>query len=334
MNSAAGPADGGCEMLQVAENRYFRLFSVALLALLLAGASLAGPDDERAEVRKIIISEGGGPEMIFVGDVSSAFLGVSCEEETEHEEGGALVNHVVDDSPAAAAGMDEGDIIVEFDGETVRGPVGLTKLIHAREAGDAVKITVVRDGKRHKLEAELGDRMEAMPKSLAWTFLEDNDFDFEAQEKFLESQELFRENMERLKDRYIDLQHCEEGDCTVHLFESWVGKPKLGVQLVEMTPELREHLGGEGEIGVLVSKVLPGTPAKEAGIRVGDLIIAVDGQEVSESTDIRRALADNSGETFDVEVIRDGTPVSVEVTLPEPEEDVPTGPRACLGPIQ
>lgn len=318
-------------MLQVAGKRYFKLFSVALLAVLLAGAGFAGPEKEDGEVRKIVIKQGGSPEMIFVGHSSGAFLGVSCEEETEYEEGGALVNHVVDDSPAAAAGIEEGDIIVEFDGTTVRGPVGLTKLIHSKEAGDGVKVTVVRDGKLHKLQADLGDRMEAMPKSLAWTFLEDGDFTFEAPEKFLESQQLFQENMERLKDRYIDLYHCEGEDCANEFyFQGWTGKPKLGVQLVEMTPELREHLGGEGDIGVLVSKVLPGTPAKDAGILVGDLIVAIAGEDVSNSIDIRRALAGKSGATFDVDVIRDGRTVSVEVTLPEPEEDDPTGPRACL----
>ncbi len=312
-----------------AGKRYFRFFSVAVLAVLLAGASLAGQEKEGAEIRKIIVAEGGTPEMIFVGHGSVAFLGVSCEEETEYEEGGALVTHVVADSPAETAGLKEGDIIVKFNGTTVRGPVGLTKLIHSKEAGDTVAITVVRDGKPQGLDVELGDRMEAMPKSPAWTFLEDGDFKYEAPEKFLESQELFRENMERLKDRYIDLYHCEGEDCgTYYFLQSWMGKPKLGVQLVEMTPELRRHLGCEEDVGVLVSKVLPGTPAKDAGIRVGDLIVAIDGEEVSESTDIRKALAGKSGETFDVDVIRGGKPVSVKVTIPAPEEEDPTGPRA------
>jgi S1-C subfamily serine protease len=315
-------------MLQFAGNRQFRIFGVALLALLLAAVSLAGPEEERTEVRKIIIGEGDEPKMIFVGSASAAFLGVSLEEETEYEEGGARVTSVVEGSPAEAAGLKEGDIIVGFDGSTVRGPVGLTKMIHAREAGDAVAITVVRDGQREKLKAELGDRVETMPRTLAWTFLEDGDFKIEAPEKYLESQERLKENLERLKDRYIDLHHCEEGDCTLQFFSGWAGKPKLGVQLVEMTPELREHLGGTRETGILVSKVLPGTPAREAGIRVGDLIVAVAGEEVSHASDIRRALKDKAGETFDVEVIRDGAPMRIEVTLPEPEEDVPTGPRA------
>ena len=50
----------------------------------------------------------------FFGE--GAFLGVSLEEETEQAEGGARVTHVVDDSAADEAGLEEGDVIVRFDG--------------------------------------------------------------------------------------------------------------------------------------------------------------------------------------------------------------------------
>ena len=50
----------------------------------------------------------------------------------------------------------------------------------------------------------------------------------------------------------------------------------LGVSLTETTPDLREHLGADKDRGVLVSKVLSGMPAEDAGIEVGDLITQVD----------------------------------------------------------
>jgi membrane-associated protease RseP (regulator of RpoE activity) len=80
----------------------------------------------------------------------------------------------------------------------------------------------------------------------------------------------------------------------------------------------------------LVSKVLTGTPAESAGVRVGDLIVALGGDEISGVTDLRRALARHQGETFDLDVIRDGSPTRLSVTLPAPEEDRPSGPRAGL----
>ena len=100
----------------------------------------------------------------------------------------------------------------------------------------------------------------------------------------------------------------------------------LGVQLTGVTPELRRHLGGDEDTGVLVAKVLEGTPAEEAGILVGDMIVAVDGEPVEDAGDIRHALHGKSGETVEVEVIREGARQRVDIVLPEREERL-RGPR-------
>ena len=102
----------------------------------------------------------------------------------------------------------------------------------------------------------------------------------------------------------------------------------LGVQIVHVTAELREHLGGEEGSGVLVSRIVPGSPAELGGIEVGDLIVAVDGDTVEGVGDIRKALRDKEGETFGVEVIRDGRSTTIDVSLPERDDEPPTGPRA------
>ena len=99
----------------------------------------------------------GSSYTVFEMD-DSAFLGVTMEEETEHDEGGARINSVVEGSPAEDAGLQEGDIVVGFAKETIRGPVGLTKKIREREPGDKVQIVVLRDGRKRTLEIELGKR--------------------------------------------------------------------------------------------------------------------------------------------------------------------------------
>ena len=106
------------------------------------------------------------------------------------------------------------------------------------------------------------------------------------------------------------------------------GRPKLGVQLIETTSELRVHMGSDEDLGVLVSKVLRGTPAEHAGIEVGDLIVGIDDEPIADSDGLIRALADRTGESFDVELIRDGKPQTISVTIPAPDNEVPTGPRA------
>lgn len=106
-------------------------------------------------------------------------------------------------------------------------------------------------------------------------------------------------------------------------------RPRLGVQLVGITPELREHLGGRGEGGVLVSKVMKGTPAERAGIRVGDLIEAVDGTAIEDAGNLIEIIGEHEGGVLKVDVVRDGQPMTIEVVLPDPAEDEPaTGPRA------
>jgi serine protease Do len=258
----------------------------------------------------------------------SAYLGVSIEEETEHEEGGARVTRVVEGSPAEKAGVEKGDIIIGFEAETIRGPVGLTKQIRTKEPGDTVAIIVLRDGSRQTLTAELGDRSDR------WTVMVEPRLRRLEEMELPEINEQVRDSMRRLAEAYT--LDCEEGeeDCGYSYRYSigWPRRAVLGVQLVEVTPELREHLGAEEGTGVLVSKVLQGTPAENAGVHVGDLIVAVDGEEISTSVDLRRALQGKAGETFDVQVIRDRTPMSLEVTIPEPERDRPTGPRAAAPP--
>jgi predicted metalloprotease with PDZ domain len=305
------------------------------VALTLAGTASVPRADE-----PIVITTDPSVRVLVGEDGESAYLGVRLEEETEHSEGGARVTRVVDESPAADAGLREGDIIVGFDGETIRGPVGLTKQIHAKKPGDTVSVTVIRDGREMPLEVELGNRAAGR---WAWTMPEISVPEIDPQQW-----EELGEHLGSLGQGFTQSFDCEDDDCVFvapgapGLFcdgddcssfsLSWGGRPKLGVQLVETTAELRTHLGGEEDAGVLVSKVLEGTPAEQAGIEVGDLIVAVDGERVKSTTGLRRALADKTGETFDVEVMRDGQSRRLEVTIPEPDNDVPTGPRALFVP--
>jgi S1-C subfamily serine protease len=99
--------------------------------------------------------------------------------------------------------------------------------------------------------------------------------------------------------------------------------------LIEPTSELREHFGGSGEAGVLVSRVLPDMPAEDAGVRVGDLIVALDGKTIEDAGDLIQALWGTGGETIVLELIRDGQPMTLEVFIPERDEDEDSsGPRA------
>lgn len=90
----------------------------------------------------------------------------------------------------------------------------------------------------------------------------------------------------------------------------------LGVNLTELTPELREHFGVREEAGVLVSKVEDGSPAEKAGIKVGDIITSVDGKATKTSWDIRSHLRRIEQEqAVPIEISRNGRSQTLTATV-------------------
>jgi serine protease Do len=67
----------------------------------------------------------------------------------------------------------------------------------------------------------------------------------------------------------------------------------LGVSVQDLTPELARQLHLEGQQGVLVRNVEPGGLAERAGLRPGDLVIAVGDRSVEDAADFRAALAEH-----------------------------------------
>jgi serine protease Do len=72
---------------------------------------------------------------------------------------------------------------------------------------------------------------------------------------------------------------------------------KLGLSLQQLTPELAERLGYQGETGVLVAAVEPGSLAQRAGIERGDLLREIDRKTVSTPSEVRQRLAIKDGKS-------------------------------------
>ncbi|WP_299360357.1 DegQ family serine endoprotease [uncultured Paracoccus sp.] len=89
----------------------------------------------------------------------------------------------------------------------------------------------------------------------------------------------------------------------------------LGVKIQDVTPDIANALGLEGEMGAMVTDVPPG-PAADSGIQSGDVITRFAGKEVEDTRDLVRNVADAPvGEAVDVTVMREGKPVELKVTL-------------------
>lgn len=94
----------------------------------------------------------------------------------------------------------------------------------------------------------------------------------------------------------------------------------LGLQTIDLTPELREHFRVQKDAGVLVGKVVPDSPAAKAGIRVGDIITAIDGAAVDSPAEVARAVrGKKKGDSVRIDYSRDGANATAMATVVERE---------------
>jgi putative serine protease PepD len=101
-------------------------------------------------------------QLIEDGRVQHAFLGVSLDDARAEVDGAKLsaagITRVEPGSPAADAGLREGDAIVEIDGERVDSALALVAQVRERTTGDEVRLVYVRDGERHEVTVTLDAR--------------------------------------------------------------------------------------------------------------------------------------------------------------------------------
>jgi S1-C subfamily serine protease len=103
-----------------------------------------------------------------------------------------------------------------------------------------------------------------------------------------------------------------------------VKRPWLGAKLQEVTPDIADSLGLKVPSGALVASVAPDSPAARAGIKTGDLIVAIDGVTVEDPNAFDYRFATKTlGGTAQIGVVRDGKDVVVPVAL----QALPDTPR-------
>jgi len=114
-------------------------------------------------------------DLIQYGTVRRGYLGVMirgvnsqlAEEENLDIVQGVYVDSLLQNSAAAAAGIQPGDVIVEIEGRDVNSPAGLQEVIAQREPGDQVEIIVNRNGNRRTFNVTLKSREEATQMAAA-----------------------------------------------------------------------------------------------------------------------------------------------------------------------
>ena len=186
------------------------------------------------------------------GEVRRGWIGVRIQDVTDDvaeglgmtEASGALIAGVSDDGPAAAGGLKEGDVVVEFNGRTVKTMRDLPRIVADTPPGDTVDVIVMRDGARVTLQLKVG-------------LLED--------EKLASAETPSPEE---------DDKAAPPADDAAQMF---------GLSLGAITDEARKSFKiGESVEGVLVTAVEPGSEAEAKSVKVGEVIVQVSQTDVTE----------------------------------------------------
>ncbi|MDV6319980.1 DegQ family serine endoprotease [Chromohalobacter sp. HP20-39] len=96
-----------------------------------------------------------------------------------------------------------------------------------------------------------------------------------------------------------------------HVNRGW-----LGVVIQPVSKDLAESFGLDEARGALISEVTDDSPASEAGLEAGDVVLAVDGQKVEDSSTLPRLVGRVSpGDEVTLNILRDGEPQKIDVTV-------------------
>ncbi|MBN2318964.1 MAG: PDZ domain-containing protein [Acidobacteria bacterium] len=238
---------------------------------------------------------------IFSNDDSSgAFLGIRMTDVTEENMSeydldsvqGVIVESVVDGSPAEAADLQEKDVILEFDGLKVRSKIQFSRLVKETPVGRDVEVLISRDGKRKNIKVRLEEQNEQRAESRS----------FVLPEPFGE-----RDN------RGFYYRFPED----LPMPERWMDRtaPTLGITVQAIPDQLGEFFEVPEKRGVLVTSVRQNSPS--AGkLKAGDVIIRVEGREVSDPAVLQSILQRTEGEKIGLDVIRDKKEIRVVVSFP------------------
>jgi serine protease Do len=277
-------------------------WAAALVAAAGAGAALSPVAHGQAAT--VQVAPAPHAMQIFTG---GSRIGVSIREVEQRDLksaklpglAGAVIEDVADGSPAEKAGLRAGDVVLEFDGERVRGVRHLTRLVQETPDGREVQAVILRDGQRTTLAIA--------PRASGAFGLN--------VERFRDLEKLGREFSYNIPARPAP---GVRGRTAPHVwgFDDLLGRggSRLGITVDALSPQLAEYFGTKE--GVLVTTVNDGSAAAKAGMKAGDVITAFNGATVNDGGDLRRQIQDlDEGEEFTISVMRDRKPQTLKGKL-------------------
>jgi serine protease Do len=258
-----------------------------------AGAVTAGPEVEPNEEFEMALEDEGG-----------SWLGVETQEVTAERakdlklsaERGVVIGKVLEESPAAKAGLKDGDVIMEINGQRVEGTVQFRRMIRETPAGRTLQLTVWRDGHSQTVNATLGKMQENRKR---WMTAMPQVFNFRLPEM---------PEVAPIPD--IPSIDWDNGNLLMN-------RPRLGIDAEDISGQLGSYFGAPDGEGILVRDVNPGSAAEKAGVKAGDVITSLNGERIHGLAELRLKLsAAGEGKTAKLGVLRNKSALTLDIEIP------------------
>lgn len=236
------------------------------------------------------------------------YLGVRIAMNADPDQQGVLVIEVDADSPAAAVGFEIGDVITAVNGSAVTQPQDVADMIANLAVGDTVVVDVVRAGETLTLEAELA----AYPEdAVTLRFGPGPGMRGDGQGNRGDRGGMMPMDPEQLPEMFHFYMQPGMG-----MFGQ---NGRLGVAFITLDEQAAAENDVELTEGALITDVASDSPAAEAGLEVGDVVTAVNGEPVNQEITLRdRLFAYEPDDVVTLTVVRAGETITVEATLGQP----------------
>jgi membrane-associated protease RseP (regulator of RpoE activity) len=278
--------------------------TIAISAAMALAFSLTSAADQDAVDSMPPGEPAGSSSSGFVHILGGSYLGIDSRDVTADrvaalklkEERGAEVMMVDQDAPAGKAGIQEHDVILQFNAQPVESVEQLGRMIHETPPGRTVALLISRDGQPVTISVKLADRTQAMATSK----LLRKEFSFKA-----------------MPPMPAMPQIPEMPDFDIQTYEISTFGAHSGLLVENLTPQLGEFFGVKNGEGVLVRSVEKNSSGETAGFRAGDVITRVESEKVTNRGDWKMALRGHRSGKVNVTVVRDKREQVLTLTLPE-----------------
>ncbi len=204
---------------------------------------------------------------------------------------GTIVNDVVADSPADKAQLTDGDVIIAFNSDKLYNYDDLLNFLEDSKPNETVILTVMRDDDTLNIDVTLGEAPKDSYKRLEYQ--NGNLPNFPGMPP-----------LPNIPDMNFDF--------------SFENSAYIGVQLTNLTNQLRTYFGVQDDIGVLVAEVEEDSPADKAGIKAGDIIIEADNNDISDYKDLKKTIAEKEeGDIVSITLMRDKNKKQFNIAVAE-----------------